>query len=62
MELNRDGQVVWEYGALAQGEHMHVWIQAQVNPTAIGGRTQTVTLDDGQTPLVSIRRHVTILP
>lgn len=62
MALNRDGQVVLEYGALAPGERMHVWIQVQVNPTAIGGRTQTVTLDDGQTPVATLRHHLTILP
>jgi hypothetical protein len=61
-ELNRDGEVVMEYGALAPGERFHVWIQVQVNPTATGRRTQTVTLDDGQTPVATVRRHMTIFP
>ena len=61
-ELNRDGRVVLEYGAIAAGEQLTVWIQYQVNPTTVGSRTQRFELDDGQRPVTQITRHFTSFP
>jgi hypothetical protein len=61
-ELNRDGRLVLEYDAIAAGEQLTVWIQYQVNPTTVGSRTQRLELDDDQTPIAQITRHVTSFP
>jgi hypothetical protein len=61
-ELNRDGRLVLEYDAIAAGEQLTVWIQYQVNPTTVGARTIRVELDDDQTPITTITRHVTVFP
>jgi hypothetical protein len=37
-------------------------MQLQVNPTNVGHRSQNVELDDGTTPLLRIKRNVTIFP
>jgi hypothetical protein len=61
-ELNRDGRVVLEYDAVAAGEQLTVWIQYQVNPTTVGERTVRVELDDGQTRVATIAKHVRVFP
>jgi hypothetical protein len=61
-ELNRNGQLVLEYDTLNSGQQLTVWVQYQVNPTTIGSRTARVELDDGDTPITSITRHVTMFP
>lgn len=61
-ELNRDSRLVLEYDAIAAGEQLTVWIQYQVNPTTVGARTIRVELDDDQTRVTTITRHVTVFP
>ena len=61
-ELNRDGHVVLEYDTLNSGQQLTVWIQYQVNPTTVGRRTIRVELDDGNNPITSLTRHVTVFP
>src|SRR5438067_1867246 len=61
-ELNRNGHVVLEYDTLGPGQQLTVWIQYQVNPTTVGSRTIRVELDDGNTAIASITRHVTVFP
>ncbi len=61
-ELNRNGQLVLEYDTLNAGQLLTVWIQYQVNPTTFGSRTARVELDDGNTAITSITRHVTVFP
>jgi hypothetical protein len=61
-ELNRDGRLVLEYDAIAAGEQLTVWIQYQVNPTTVGPRTVRVELDDDQTPITTITKHVRVFP
>lgn len=61
-ELNRNGHVVFEYDTLSAGQQLTVWIQYQVNPTTVGRRTIRVELDDGDTPITSITRRVTVFP
>jgi hypothetical protein len=61
-ELNRNGHVVLEYGTLNAGRQLTVWIQYQVNPTTVGSRTIRVELDDGNSAITSLTRHVTVFP
>jgi hypothetical protein len=61
-ELNRNGHVVLEYDTLSAGQKLTVWIQYQVNPTTVGSRTVRVELDDGNTPITSITKHVRVFP
>ena len=61
-ELNRNGHVVLEYDSLGPGQQLTVWIQYQVNPTTVGSRTIRVELDDGNTAITSVTRHVTVFP
>jgi hypothetical protein len=37
-------------------------MQFQVNPTTTGTRKQQVALLDGNTPLLSLTRHLTVFP
>ena len=61
-ELNRNGNLVLEYDTLNAGQQLTVWVQYQVNPTTVGRRTARVELDDGDTAITSITRHVTVFP
>jgi hypothetical protein len=61
-ELNRNGNVVLEYGTLNAGQQLTVWVQYQVNPTTVGSRTVRVELDDGNSAITSLTRHVTVFP
>lgn len=61
-EATRDGSVVLSYDALAQGRSLIVWLQFQVNPTNIGNHDQDIELDDGPTPVLTLRRSVTVFP
>jgi hypothetical protein len=61
-ELSRNGRIVFDYASLKAGEQLTVWIQYQVNPTTVGSRTQHLELDDGNTPVATIARKLTVLP
>jgi len=61
-ELNRNGRVAFEYNAIPAGQQLMVWFEYQVNPTTFGSRTLHLELDDGNTPITSITRHVTVFP
>jgi len=39
-----------------------VYLQCQVNPTNVGRRSQDVALLDGNRPIVSVDRTVTVFP
>jgi hypothetical protein len=34
----------------------------QVNPTNVGHRSQNVELDDGEKPILTVHRNITIFP
>ena len=61
-ELSRRDSVVLEYNQLSAGDKLTVWIESQVNPTTVGRRLQSVSLDDGTTQIARITRHVTFFP
>jgi hypothetical protein len=61
-ELNRNGALVLQYGAIQAGHRLNVWIEFQVNPTTVGARTQRLELDDGQTPVAVLTRNFRSFP
>jgi hypothetical protein len=61
-EASRDGKLVLELGHIPAGKTYLLFVQAQVNPTNIGHRSQDVALYDGDDFLTSIDREVTVFP
>jgi hypothetical protein len=61
-EASRDGKLALELGHLPAGAKHVLYIEYQVNPTTISRRTLTVELDDGETPLLTTSRKLTIFP
>jgi hypothetical protein len=61
-EASRNGKLVLELGHIPAGKTYLLFIQAQVNPTNIGHRSQDAALYDGDTFLTSIDREMTIYP
>lgn len=61
-QSERDGRIVLRYDTVASGESLTVRLQYQVNPTAIGRRTQNVVLEDGGEPIVRIHRDIVVFP
>ncbi len=61
-ETSKNGQVQLTYGNLQPGESFVSRIYFQVNPTDVGKRRENVTLADGETPLLTIHRSLTIFP
>jgi hypothetical protein len=59
---SKDGRVELTYGKLSRGQSLVSWIYFQVNPTNVGKRRENVELDDGETPLASVHRSMTIFP
>ncbi len=56
------GQVQLAYGKLEAGESLVARIYFQVNPTNVGKRREDVILADGETPLLTVHRSLTIFP
>jgi hypothetical protein len=61
-EASADGRLVLTLGHVPAGKSYILFVQLQVNPTNVGRRSQDVELDDGTTPIVRIKRTVTIFP
>jgi hypothetical protein len=61
-ELSRRDSVVFEYTEMSPGDKLTVWMESQVNPTTVGRRLQSVSLDDGNVELARDTRHLTIFP
>jgi hypothetical protein len=61
-ELSRRDSFVLTYNQLSAGDKLTVWLQSQVNPTTVGRRLQSVSLDDGTTQVARITRHTTFFP
>jgi hypothetical protein len=61
-ESGSGSDVALSYDALDAGETLTVWLQLQVDPTAIGRRPAGVALLDGSTPLATIDHDLTVLP
>jgi hypothetical protein len=50
------------FDSLRPGQKLVFWMSFQANPTNVGHRSENVELDDGNTPLVEVRRSITIFP
>jgi hypothetical protein len=61
-ETSKGGHVQLTYGSLQTGESLVCRIYFQVNPTNVGKRHEDVTLADGETPLLTVHRSLTIFP
>jgi hypothetical protein len=61
-ESTKDGRVELTYGKLDAGQSLVSWIYFQVNPTNVGKRREDVQIEDGDTPLLTVHRSLTIFP
>ncbi len=57
-----NGSLVFALGSLKAGQTFVQYLEYQVNPTSIGGRNQYVGLRSGNTDLISMNHHMTIVP
>jgi hypothetical protein len=61
-ELSRRDSVVFEYNQMSPGDKLTVWMASQVNPTTVGRRLQSISLDDGNVQIARDTRHLTVFP
>jgi hypothetical protein len=61
-ETSENGALRFEYGTILAGKRFDVFVQYQVNPTAVGERKQWVDLVDGESTVASIKRELFIFP
>lgn len=61
-EASRDGKIALELGRIPAGREHRLFLHFQVNPTAIGRRSQDLALFDGERLLTSIERDAFIWP
>jgi hypothetical protein len=61
-EASRDGRLSLELGHLPAGARYVLYVEYQVNPTTVGRKTQRVELDDGEQPILSTTRTLTVFP
>jgi hypothetical protein len=61
-EGSSNGRIVLQLGHIPARQSYILFMEFQVNPTNVGHRAQDVTLADGNTALVTLRRNVTVYP
>jgi hypothetical protein len=61
-EASRDGRLSFDLGHIPAGEKYVLFLDAQVNPTNVGRRSQDVDLLDGEKQILHLDRVVTIFP
>jgi hypothetical protein len=61
-EASRDGNLALDFGHVAAGDSITVYVQFQVNPNNLGRRSQDVRLYDDTELLATAQRDVTIWP
>jgi hypothetical protein len=61
-EASRDGKIALELGRIPAGDEYILYLHYQVNPTAVGRRSQDVELYDGERLLASFDRDATVWP
>jgi hypothetical protein len=59
---HRAGRNVLLYGPIEAGEHLVARLQYQVNPTAVGRRTQNVVLEEKGAPLLTLEHDLFVYP
>jgi hypothetical protein len=58
----KDGLTTIQLPAIAAGDYFVLRLQYQVNPTVIGSRTQDVSLEDGESRILTLEDGQTIFP
>jgi hypothetical protein len=61
-EADRNGRLAYGFGHIPAGQSLIFFISLQVNPTNVGHRSQNVELDDGEKPILTVHRSITIFP
>ncbi|HYI75121.1 MAG TPA: hypothetical protein VEW90_07605 [Gaiellaceae bacterium] len=61
-EASRDGKIALDLGRIPAGDEHRLYLHFQVNPTAVGRRSQDVSLYDGERELGKIERTAFIWP
>ncbi|HEX3236908.1 MAG TPA: hypothetical protein VHQ99_00735 [Gaiellaceae bacterium] len=61
-ETSQNGKLALDLGPIPRGQSYVLFVDFQVNPTTVGRQDQGVTLYDGNRPLVSLHRTLTIFP
>ncbi|CAN5642518.1 hypothetical protein BH20ACT14_BH20ACT14_16410 [soil metagenome] len=61
-EASRDGRIALELGRIPAGDEHRLYLHFQVNPTALGTRSQDVDLYDGERLLLSLDRDAIVWP
>jgi hypothetical protein len=61
-ESSRDGKIALELGRIPAGDRHILFLHYQVNPTAVGIRSQDVELYDGERLLASFDRQAIVWP
>ena len=61
-EASRAGRLAFDLGHIGAGKAHLFFLHFQVNPTNIGRRSQDVALFDGEKPVLSVDRTVTVWP
>jgi hypothetical protein len=61
-EASRDGKIALQLGRIPAGDRYALYLHYQVNPTAVGFRSQDVDLYDGERLLASFDRDAIVWP
>jgi len=61
-EASQDGRIALELGRIPAGDEHRLYLHFQVNPTALGRRSQDVELYDGERLLLSAERDAIVWP
>ena len=61
-EASRDGRIALQLGRIPAGDEHLLFLHFQVNPTALGRRSQHVDLYDGERLLLSVERDAIVWP
>jgi hypothetical protein len=62
MEADRNGRLAYGFGHIPAGRSLVFFMSLQVNPTNVGHRSQNVELDDGERPILTVHRNITVFP